>query len=148
MSNKLYLVGLLMVVGVVSLTLSAGNSQLPEMSDGATYISIVSLLSSPEKYDGELVRVEGFLHFRMGDHALYLSEDAATHGMIASALWLKTSPETVVASHRKGTRVLTDLDRRYVSVTGVFDTTVHGHLGAFPEGLRNVELVRELRVTK
>lgn len=148
MGGRPYRVWLLAVLSLIGLSVSAGNTHRSEPGESATHISFVSLLSNPERHDGKLVRVEGFLHFRVGDHALYFSEDAATHGIIASAFWLKTSPETRVASHRKRDPSLNRLDRRYVSVTGVFDMTVHGHLGAFPAGLRDIELVHELRVTK
>ena len=42
-------------------------------------VSLVALLANPDKYDGKLVRVSGFLHHKFEDNHLYISKDDADY---------------------------------------------------------------------
>ncbi len=54
-------------------------------------VSLVSLLACPEKYDGSLVRVSGFLHDKFEDKCLYLSKDDADYAITANSIFVTYS---------------------------------------------------------
>jgi hypothetical protein len=41
---------------------------------GVSNVTLVHLIASPERYDGQIVLASGYLHYRFEDSALYLSE--------------------------------------------------------------------------
>lgn len=82
-------------------------------------VSLVSLLACPERYDGNLVRVSGFLHDKFEDHSLYLSKDDADYAI---------TPNSVFVSYSKTLKTepvgfpLSQFDGAYVVVEGRFRT--------------------------
>ena len=74
-------------------------------------VSLVQLIASPEKFDGKLVSVIGFLE--IGESAdLYLHEEDFKHGLRLNAVWV-ASPSAM----REQTKLL---DQTYVHIIGVF----------------------------
>ncbi len=109
-------------------------------------VSLVSLISTPEKYQGKLVRVNGYLHYRFEDNALYLSKDDGTYLIGKNSVWLHFSEDVKVqTSFNKGNPALTDLNDKYVLVEGRFNKNDKGHLGAHSGALNDVRRVLELK---
>lgn len=82
--------------------------------------SIVQLLATPEKYDGKLVRVIGFLCLAFEGYAVYLHREDFDRGLTLNALWVDV-PE------KRDER----LSQKYVLLEGTFDASDHGHMGLF-----------------
>jgi hypothetical protein len=60
-----------------SISASLGNS-----------VSIVQLIATPEKYDGKVVQVMGFLRLEFEGNAIYLHEDDYTHAIYKNGLMI------------------------------------------------------------
>lgn len=84
------------------------------------FVSFTQLLARPELYHGKDVCVEGFLHFRYEDVALYFSREHANYGQNRSAFWLSFDMKRLPPE-----LLLQDFDGRYVSVSGKFDMNLH-----------------------
>ena len=57
--------------------------------DCALYgISIVQLLANPQKYDGNRIRVVGYIHFESPDAAIYLHKEDAEHRILKNGVWV------------------------------------------------------------
>lgn len=49
-------------------------------------VPLVALLANPDKYDGKLVRVSGFLHHKFEDNHLYVSKDDADYSIVENGI--------------------------------------------------------------
>jgi hypothetical protein len=81
-------------------------------------VSVISVIATPEKFDGELLTVEGFLslaehpEFYNDDSRLYLHEEDATNLILTNAIWVVPSAQMQ--------RDREKIDLMYVLLTGVF----------------------------
>lgn len=82
-------------------------------------VSIVALIASPERYEGQAVVVTGFYKTGFEHSALYLHQDDGEHAIRANGFWL----EGGLPDHMRD---------RYMTVQGIFTTTTRGHLGRWP----------------
>jgi hypothetical protein len=89
-------------------------------------VGMVQLLGAPEKYDGKLVRVIGFLSLEFEGVGLYLHREDFQNGT-GNVLWINPPAKTDP-----------NLGRHYVEVVGTFEAKAGGHMGAFPAGISNV----------
>jgi hypothetical protein len=113
------------------------------------HVSMVQLLANPEKYDGKVVRVEGYLHWKFEDCVLYLSKSDGDYLIGKNGVWIssRADPELQPLGDwfNKKKRQLVYFDERYVLVEGVFDMNEHGHMGANAGGITQVRRVLELK---
>lgn len=94
---------------VLLIVLCAGpTSPAPQ----ARMVSMIQLISNPEKYDGKVVTVIGFMRIGIEADSLYLSHEDDQHGILADALWFERNPKIMEQSEI--------LDMNYVLLTGVF----------------------------
>ena len=110
----------LMLTGMVTLVMGASSS----------YLSMVQLITTPQKYDQQRVRVVGFLHVGFESSALYLSESDGKHSVTKNALWIDSAEVDVYRGMHK----------KYVLLEGVFDAAHHGHLQLY-SGRLHVERI-------
>jgi hypothetical protein len=106
-----------------------GRSQAAEMPED---VSMVQLIAAPEKFDGKVVRVVGFLSLEFEGVGLYLHREDFQNET-GNSLWIHP-PEKTDPS----------LSRHYVQVVGTFEAKAGGHLGAFPAGIGNVTKIIDL----
>ena len=108
-------------------------------------VSLVALLANPEKYDGKLVGVYGYLHKKFEDSALYLSKMDGDFLIGKNALWVNYGKKVGWQPNSKTEiKSVKYFDCRHVLVVGQFDTQSRGHLGSYSGALKNVERVMEL----
>jgi hypothetical protein len=81
-------------------------------------VSIVQLLSSPERYDGQHIAVLGFLTIGMENNNLYLAKNDYDNALLPNSIRVHISDEMVKKSE--------ELNMKYVRIAGVFHV---GHLG-------------------
>jgi hypothetical protein len=97
-------------------------------------VSIVQLIATPEKYDGKVVLVGGFLRLEFEGDAIYLHEDDYRHGIYANALWVNVDAKTAENSDK--------LNLHYAFVEGTFDASRHGHGGLFTGTMNKITYAR------
>lgn len=66
------------------------NCDVPEHNgDCALYgLSMVQLLANPERYDGDHIRVAGYIHFEPDSNAIYLHKEDEEHHVLKNGLWV------------------------------------------------------------
>ena len=113
-------------------------------ADEPIFTSMVQLLAHPEKYNGKLVDVSGYLHVRYEDAAIYFSKTDADFLTTQQAFWTDYREDVKLQlQSRKQHVTLPDFDCRYVSVRGIFDSRSHGHMGMFPGTIRDISILTE-----
>lgn len=95
----------------------------PASAAEPTDVSIVQLIASPEKFDGKLIRVIGFLRLEFEGDALYLHREDYENGIMEDALWVDVNSEM--------TEQAKALNMKYVPLEGIFSSSDHGHMGMF-----------------
>jgi hypothetical protein len=81
-------------------------------------IDLSTLLSRPNDYNGERVRVRGVIAVEFERKALYATKEDLLSGEKRPAVWLSFRPTNPAALHGQ-----------CVIVEGVFDSAARGHLG-------------------
>lgn len=91
-------------------------------------VPLVALLANPERFDGKVVAVEGFLILEFEGDAIYQSRADFDAALLGNAIWVEGPKFEEPAARRA-------LGGRYVFLTGRFNARMHGHLGMFAGGL-------------
>lgn len=116
---------LLIVLLLVSGAFGAGTPD-----NNAQSVSIIRLIAAPERYDGKLVRVVGYLNMAFEGDSIYFHEEDFRRSLVENALWVEPA---------EGMRKeLTKLSRRYVLIEGVFDASDTGHMGLFSGTIKKI----------
>lgn len=125
---------------LLSFLLIAATSQQPKN------VSLLSILVSPEKFDKQFVRIEGFLHNKFEDSALYFSKNDADYLIGKNALWVSFKDDTLKLQplKKEGDANIKNFDEKFVLIEGYVDSKDKGHMGLFQAGLKNVTRVMEL----
>jgi hypothetical protein len=84
-------------------------------------VSLVRVIANPERFDGKLVSLIGFLRIEPEGTALYLSSEDYQHQVFGNALRVELNEQ--LRQDRE------ELDMNYVHIVGVFDAR---HLGQMP----------------
>lgn len=105
----------------------------PQFASSADAISLVALIASPAKYEGQHVRVEGFLSLEFEGSALYLDRPAFDAGLRKNAVWIDQPSDLKRPLVRR-------LSLRYASVEGTF-VNQSGHYGLYAGRITNVRRI-------
>jgi hypothetical protein len=104
------------------------------ISDRLVEVSLIQLISSPERYHGQAVRLSGFLHVEFEGTGIYLSREDANYLINRNGLWVSFDSgdwSAVGMTPRQ-------FNRKYVLIEGFFDKDNHGHMGAWSGAVRSV----------
>src|SRR5262249_4434500 len=88
-------------------------------------------IGNPDKYDGKVVRVIGFLRLEFEGDALYLHREDYEHSMTKNAIWVAGGP----GMDGRGNQ----MDKKYVLLEGTFDANHYGHMGLFSGEIRQIK---------
>lgn len=97
-------------------------------------IPLVRLLTNPERYDGQKVRVAGYVTLEFEGSGVYPDKTAYQAGLTRNAVWVDP-PDSM--RPKRGSSVF----RRYGEVAGIFTAGEHGHMGLFSGALTQVRSV-------
>ena len=116
----------------------AAADEKPNASD-VPNVSLVSLIATPEKYDGKYIRIAGVGYFdsKGGLNAIFLTREDKRKANGANGIFLNFD-----SSVSKGDT----LNDKFVVAQGVFAAQNHGHLGAFAASLNNVDRLVEVKI--
>ena len=104
-----------------------------EGEDGKCALYVVSLLQlivTPERWDGKVVSVAGFMHLEFEGDGLYLHREDFTQGLSQNAIW--------IGSPARGYAFPKQCYDHYVSLIGRFRADDRGHMGAFSGALTEI----------
>jgi len=74
--------------------------------------SLINLIATPERYDGKMVSVVGFLSVESEDVRLYLSRDDYRYNIAGNGIYIDANKEV--------TRDIESKDGHYVQIAGIF----------------------------
>ena len=97
----------------------------------ATEVSMVQLLSTPEKYDGKLVRVIGVGNLEFEGNYLSLSKEDHKYGA-GNSVWIELGEKAISYDEAK------EYNGKYVIVEGFFDKDDRGHFDMFCGSIKNI----------
>lgn len=93
-------------------------------------VSIIQLIANPELFDGQDVRVIGFLHLEFEGDAVYLHRDDFDRSVFKNSVALNLN-----GSQEKTWR---KLNNRYVIIEARFSSTAKGHFDLHSGSLHNI----------
>jgi hypothetical protein len=103
---------------------------VPVKAEQPINVTLVQLIANPEKFDGQLIRVIGFLEIEFEGDVLYLHREDYENAILADGIWVDVTPEMTKNSK--------SLSKNYVLLEGVFSARERGHLGMWSGSLKNI----------
>lgn len=94
-------------------------------------VSLVQLIATPEKFDGKLVFVFGFLEMNREGDLLFLHQSDSEHALLSNAIWVRRTEE--MGKDRA------KLNMKYVKVVGTFRAGFKEQLGIPSNGIPDVK---------
>ena len=119
-------------IDTLNLKKSAMNSL-----DIAEPVSLVRLITYPEKYDGKRIMVIGYLHLEFESDAVYLHKQDNDNDLSKNGFWVnfsETLTKVINPSH---------YNDKYVLLIGTFDFNHKGHMDMYGGTLRNITWIYE-----
>ena len=93
-------------------------------------VSVIQLIATPELFDGQEVRVIGFLRLEFEGEAVYLHREDFENSVAQNSVAIELS-ESQEHAWRK-------LNNHYVIIEGRFSSVAKGHLGARAGSLQHI----------
>lgn len=100
------------VIGAVCLFLML-LSAVPIRASEPEDITLVQLIATPEKFDGKLIRVIGFLRLEFEGNVFYLHREDYDHAILGDGIWVDVTPQIEKQKQL--------LNMHYVILEGVFN---------------------------
>jgi hypothetical protein len=94
-------------------------------------VSMISLIATPEKYEGRQIRIIGYLNLEFEGNGIYLHKDDYEYGIPKNGLWVEMSMDSIQLPQIK------KCIKNYVLIEGTFDLG-EGHMGAFSGSIKNI----------
>ncbi len=100
----------------------------PLFANEPTSISIIELISNPEKHHGKFIRILGYVELEFEGTAIYLSKEGANKNLNKNGLWLTLSyfPD------------YKDLDGKLCLIEGIFNSKHKGHFGLWSGSVEDI----------
>ena len=96
-------------------------------------VSIVQLIATPEKYQGKVVQVIGFLRLEFEGNAIYLHEDDYKHAIYKNGLMIVNNANIEAKAGK--------INLHYVILEGTFDGDNLGNKGLNSGTISNITFV-------
>lgn len=120
----------LAIIGILIFCNWYFNYQRAKTSE--TYnVSIMQLITNPEKYNGRKVQITGIGCVDFEDNAVYFSQDDYKYLTSENALWLVLSEEEE--------KKYKQFNGQHVLINGTFNMNVKGFMGVFPGAIESIE---------
>lgn len=120
---------------LLTVNLSHGFAQT---SRDPLYVSILSLISCPEKFNNRAVRIKGYLWIEYEGNAIYCSKTDKVYNITKNAIALRIGSDLIgKANLCKG---------KYVVIEGVFSADSAGHMGLFSGEIQSLNRISIIAV--
>lgn len=100
-------------------------------------VQISELMADPQRFEGQRVRVVGYLRLQFDRNALYMTRDDYNNSVAEHALWLDLKNSQLRSSSK--------LNNGHVTVEGVFGPADKVHGGPWAGALKEVSSLRMWR---
>ena len=106
---------------------------LAQDSERPFITSLVSVLASPGEYHEQQITVFGYVHFEFEGSRLCLRKEDSEIPITSNCFWLDASA--------RSSEELDAAQDSYAFVRGTFDSTDHGHRGAYQGAFHSLDLL-------
>ncbi|MCU1301439.1 MAG: hypothetical protein JWQ87_1723 [Candidatus Sulfotelmatobacter sp.] len=103
---------------------------IPVQAQQLTNVTLVQLIANPERFDGKLIRVIGFLRLEFEGDVLYLHREDYENAILGDGIWVDVTP--AIAKEK------TTLNMNYVLLEGVFSSSDRGHMGMWSGAIKQI----------
>ena len=112
--------------------IESGYSETPNSANQyAKDVTMIQLIATPEKYDGQLVRVIGVGNLEFEGNCISLSKEDLKYG-VGHSIWIELGEKAISYEEAK------KFNGEYVIVEGIFDKDDCGHMDMFCGSIKNV----------
>jgi hypothetical protein len=94
--------------------------------------SLIQLIANPEKYDGKIIQIIGYLHLEFEGNAIYLHKEDFENSITENGFWVNFSESVTKKAN------VMDYSDRYVIIIGTFRMHYKGHMGLFGGTIENI----------
>lgn len=101
------------------------------VNQDAKEVSIIQLISNPEKYDGELVRVVGVGNLEFEGNFISLSKEDFKYGT-GNSIWIELGKGTIPYEEAE------QYNGKYVIIEGIFDKDDCGHFDMYRGSIKEI----------
>src|SRR5450755_262932 len=102
----------------------------PIQAQQPTDVTLVQLIANPEKFDGRLIRVIGFLRLDFEGNVLYLHREDYDNAILGDGIWVDETSEM--------NKQRAKLNMSYVLLEGIFSSRERGHMGMWSGTIKEV----------
>jgi len=107
------------------------NAQSSKDFSDRTDVSLINLIATPEKYQGKIVQVVGYLNLEFEGNAIYIHKEDYENALLKNAVWVDVSRNEAIKNAKA-------FNKKYVIMVGVFDMKDNGHMGMFSGTIKNI----------
>jgi hypothetical protein len=102
----------------------------PIQAQQPTDVTLVQLIANPEKFEGRLIRVIGFLRLEFEGNVLYLHREDYENAILGDGIWVDVTPAI--------TKQSATINMHYVLLEGVFNSSDRGHMGMWSGTIKQI----------
>ena len=134
-------VGLVIIVSFTQCKENTGN-RAGTTNEVITYvdekkISIIKLIANPALYDKRIVQIKGFVNIEFENNAIFLNKEDCENGIDKNGIWIQISKEEI--------NRVSNFNKKYVRLEGVFDMTNNGHDGNFSGAITKIVKMENIK---
>jgi hypothetical protein len=93
-------------------------------------VTLIQLIANPDKFDGKLIRVIGFLRLEFEGDVLYLHREDYENAILGNGIWVSVTP---AVTKQKAT-----LNMNYVLLEGLFSSSESGYMGMWSGAIKQI----------
>lgn len=101
-------------------------------------VSTISLVANPQQYEGQFVRVIGFLHLEFESNVLYLHKEDYERVISPNGIWISLTDQQKINAKK--------LSNNYVIVEGMFNSKMKGHMGMWSGSLQEISRLEKWQI--
>lgn len=98
-------------------------------------VSIINLISTPEKYHNKRIQVIGYLNLEFEGNAIYLHKEDYKKSIASNGFWVDFTEESWTNINNF------KINKCYVLIEGTFDMDSFGHMGLWSGTIKDITRV-------
>lgn len=112
-------------------------------------VSMISLISSPEKFDNKTIRVGGYIRISFEENILFFSRESMAAKDSSNGVWISygdgIGSQDDLIKYKNFFKSIKKYSGQHVYLEGVFDMKDSGHLGCCAGTISRITLIETLK---
>jgi hypothetical protein len=93
-------------------------------------VSMIQLIADPQRFDGQTIRVIGFMRLEFEGNAVYLHREDYERSVLQNGVWIELTDSQLKTSAK--------LNNGYVIIEGTFSAKERGQLGIWSGSIQKI----------